>query len=441
MPGTTRRTLLLCALVAGTVTCHAELPAFPGAEGFGANTPGGRGGQVCIVTTLEDYLPGREDAIPGSLRAAVETKGPRIIVFAVAGLIPLKAGLTISEPYLTLAGQSAPGAGVCLANYACVVNDTHDVVIRYLRCRPGDVAGKEHDALSVSGSHDVILDHCSASWGTDETLSVSGAGQDNITVQWCFITESLNKSVHEKGAHGYGTLLRTDGHVTFHHNLYAHHWTRCPRPGTYGEEPGLLLDFRNNLIYNWGGTAGYSAEDPVRMNYIGNYLRPGPSSKDRKHAFSVGGVKTLIYPADNVVEGVPAADQWELFNEAKPVNRAAKPFPVAPVHTDPAGALVDLVLADAGASLPQRDAVDKRIVSEVRAGGGRIIDSQQEVGAWPAYPLAEAPADRDKDGMPDAWEESHALDPDNPTDAAGDADGDGYTNIEEFLNATSPAAS
>ena len=273
-----RRTTIfsLSALVAVTVGGAAAgftLPAFPGAEGFGSTTPGGRGGKVLIVSTLKDYAPG-ERPIVGSLRAAIDAKGPRTIVFRVSGTIELKAGLRITEPYVTIAGQTAPGDGVCLKKYNLGVRDTHDVVIRYLKIRPGDVSGKELDGLYVYRSQNVVIDHCSVSWSVDETLSVTGEGCTNVCVQWCFITESLNKSVHGKGSHGYGSLIRTDGDITYHHNLYAHHKTRCPRPGTYGDPRGILLDFRNNVIYHWMSPAGYTAKDKAAINYIGNFLKP-----------------------------------------------------------------------------------------------------------------------------------------------------------------------
>jgi len=432
--------LLLVTVVglAGEPWAQENVPAFPGAQGFGAFTPGGRGGQATFVTDIRDYAPGKEERIPGTLRAACDKEGPRIVVFRMSGIIELKDTLAITKPFITIAGQSAPGDGVCLKNFACVVQ-THDVVIRYLRCRPGDHMGIELDALSVSGSRNVILDHCSASWGNDETLSVSGAGQTAITVQWCLITESLNESHHRKGAHGYGTLLRTDGNVTFHHNLYAHHRTRCPRPGTYGDEPGLLLDFRNNVIYNWVSPAGYSAEDPVRMNYIGNYLKPGPSTTDPEHAFSIGGTATKMFVSGNVVEGVTADDDnWGLIRNAEEIHKAPEPFPVAVVATDTAQAAFRRVLAEAGATLPVRDAVDTRIVQHIEESSGAIINSQADVGGWPIYRSADAAPDRDADGMPDDWETKHGFDPSSAGDAGLDPDGDVYTNIEEFLNGTDP---
>jgi len=418
-----------------------KIPAFPGAEGFGAYSLGGRGGKVMLVTTLADYIPRKEEPILGSFRAACEARGPRIVVFRVAGVIELKAGIVIRNPYLTIAGQSAPGGGVCLKNRAVFIKDTHDVVIRYLRVRPGDEAGVELDALSTAtNSKNVILDHCSVSWANDEVLSVSGPGQDNITVQWCLIAESMNQSHHRKGAHGYGSLIRTDGNVTFHHNLYAHHSTRCPRPGTYGDRQSLLLDFRNNVIYNWVAPAGYSSRDPVRMNYIGNYLRPGPSTKQRKYGFKVGGEATKIFASGNVQEGTVCGpgQEWVVIGRARDVNKMAKPFDVASVQTHSAREAYRKVLANVGATLPVRDAVDVRIIGHVKRGKGGVINSQRDVGGWPRYGGTEPPADQDEDGMPTEWERKHGFDPGDPTDASKDGDGDGYTNVEEFLNGTEP---
>ncbi len=431
---------VLCAILSTPVMPGEKVPAFPGAEGFGAHAVGGRGGKVLFVTTLEDYVPGKERPIAGSLRAACDARGPRIVVFRIAGTIVLRTSLGIKEPYLTLAGQSAPGGGVCLRNHGVSVA-AHDVVIRHLRFRPGDVVGRQQasngkpwstDALSMgSGARNVIFDHCSTSWANDEVLSVSGAGITDVTVQWCIISESLNQSTHVKGAHGYGTLLRTNGRVTFHHNIYAHHRSRCPRPGTYGEGC-LLLDFRNNLIYN--GT-GYSAVDPVRMNYVGNYIK-----RPRGRAFSIGGDATHMYVDGNfLLDGGDAnRDNWKLIANAKEAHKMAKPFPVAPVTTDPAGKAYQRMLASCGASLPTRDATDVRIVKDIRTRKGNLINSQTEVGGWPALAPARPPRDSDQDGMPDDWEKAHHFDPGDAADAAGDPDEDGYTNIEEWLNGTEP---
>lgn len=413
--------------------------AFPGAEGFGAFAKGGRGGAVLAVTNLDDYLPGKEEPIPGSLRAAVDAKGARTVVFRVGGLIMLKAPLRITEPYLTIAGQTAPGDGICLGGFSVNINNTHDIIIRYLRVRPGDASGKELDSLSVFRSRDVIVDHCSVSWGNDEVLSVTGEGCGNVTIQWCLITESLNESVHQKGSHGYGSLIRTDGDITFHHNLYAHHRSRCPRPGTYGDPRGILLDFRNNVIYDWMATAGYSAEDKATLNYVGNYLRPGPSTTDRQYAFKIGGKATTMFVADNHLEGRDEIqDPWDLIGRAEPGHRAEEPFQVAPVKTDSAAEAFSNVLEHAGAILPTRDTVDQRVIEQVKSHQGRIIDSQEDVGGWPELQPGTAPTDTDGDGMPDDWERQHGFDPQDASDATGDLDGDGYTNLEEYLNSTNP---
>lgn len=414
------------------------LPAFPGAEGFGAHTPGGRGGRVLFVDNLQD-------SGPGSLRAACDAKGPRIVLFRVSGVVDLQSPLRIREPFLTIAGQTAPGAGVCLKRHACVVA-THDVVVRFLRFRPGDEAQREMDALSVSGRN-VVVDHCSASWSIDETLSVTNS--DRVTVQWCFITESLNDSFHKKGPHGYGSLITgPEGGVAFHHNLYAHHNSRNPRPGGKDEREGLVVDFRNNVVYNWGSRAGYSGETAVRVNYVGNFLRPGPSSRNvEEHcAFLVGGTATRMYLSGNVFEGFapPDADDARLlrlsrsfaFPDGYTVRDACAPTPFeAPrVSTDEARAAFERVLARAGAILPRRDAADARIVRDVRERTGRIVDSHSEVGGWPEYPSEPPPKDADEDGMPDGWEIAHGLDPLSAADAQLDRNGDGYTNIEEYVN-------
>lgn len=414
----------------------AEAPtvaAFPGAEGFGRFTQGGRGGRVLVVTTIDDYGR-REQPIPGSLRAACLASGPRTIVFAVSGTIRLKDHLRITEPFVTIAGQTAPGDGICLADYDLAIRDTHDVIVQHLRIRPGDASGDELDALSVYQSQNVLIDHCSVSWSSDEALSVTGAGTTNVTVQWCFITESLNRSVHAKGEHGYGSLIRTDGDVTYHHNLYAHHKTRCPRPGTYGSDRGGYLEFTNNVIYNWVSPAGYSSEDRATIDYVGNYLRRGPSTKDKGRIFSVGGAATTMYVAGNVLDGDDAGrqDNWRLIDHAEVGKRSDRPLTGGTVAAEDAQAALERVLAGAGATAPRRDAVDERIVRDVRGGGGGVINSPDEVGGWPELKSAPAPTDSDSDGLPDAWERAHGLNPQDPLDGSRVGD-DGYTPLERYL--------
>ena len=427
---------LTCVLVVSvpvvTLGGDATDLAFPGAEGAGAVTPGGRGGQVLFVTTLEDR-PG-QTPLAGSLRAAIEADGPRIVLFRVSGVIELKQGLAVRNPHLTLAGQSAPGDGICLKNFGLSIRDTHDVVIRHLRVRPGDLAGKEQDAISVIGSHRVIIDHCSVSWSTDEALSVTGPNCADITVQWCLIAEGLNSSVHAKGEHGYGSLIRTDGQVSFHHNLYAHFKTRCPRPGTYGETTGQL-DFRNNVIYDWIDPPGYSAADPTRMNYIGNYLRPGPSTTDSRTAFDVGGKATALYVEDNIMEGRPVDSPWKLIRKSELAQRLNDPLDFPKVETQSAEIALKRILAHAGATAPRRDAVDRRLIDDVHQKSGRVINSQADVGGWPDFQAAMPPADRDQDGLPDLWETSHGLNPEDATDAAKDKNGNGLPDLEDYLNA------
>ena len=427
---------LLGVVLSAATAGGAPLPAFPGAQGFGASTPGGRGGKVLFVTNLRDYDPDKESPVRGSLRAACETEGARTVLFRVSGTIPLKATLLITEPYLTLAGQTAPGDGICLKNYGTYLKDTHDVIIRYMRFRPGDEVGRrlakegkswEADAVEGIGCSNVILDHCSTSWGNDEVLSFTYL--TDITVQWCFITESLNRSTHPKGPHGLGSLVCCwrVGRATQHHNLWAYHTDRCPNPGTDPdcEGSGLLYDFRNNVIFM--GNRGYSwpRHDKIRMNYVGNFILSG-------YVFSATpGMR--MYLSANLHNRKNTG--WDMIRGK--FTKMSKPFAVPPVETDSAAKAFQRVLAEAGATLPARDAVDSRIVASIRAGEGAIIDTQEQVGGWPELKTLPAPADVDDDGMPDEWEKKHRLRP-TTADHNGDVDGDGYTNLEEYLNQTDP---
>jgi hypothetical protein len=413
---------------------RAAVRAFRGAEGYGAWARGGRGGDVFRVTSLAD-------AGPGSLREGIETAdGPRTIVFAVGGTIDLERDLSVRRPFLTIAGQTAPGDGITLRGRSLVIQGTHDVVVRYLRCRPGDVHGSDFqgDSLTVTRCRDVIVDHVSASWSVDETLSVTHS--TDVTVQWCLISESLHDSVHDKGPHGMGSLmaLTYEGRMTWHHDLWAFHNNRLPRPGSLAEadfpdQPGLLLDLRLNVIHDWGGRhAGYTngSSDVVRMNYVGNTLT---DPQGRAVAFHAGSRDTRIHQRDNRVNGEDPG--WGAFS-GRPT-REAEPFAVAPEwavrEEDPVQA-AERVLAGAGASLV-RDACDRRVVEAVRAGEGGIIDSQDEVGGWPDLEPGQAPADGDGDGMPDSWERGQGFDPADPADRNADHDGDGWTNLEEYLDA------
>jgi len=305
-----KKTAVIGLVLFFALTAVAKQPAFPGAEGPGKWTMGGRGGAVYEVTTLADYNPGYPDyeaPIAGSLRAAVEASGARTVVFSISGTIHLKYKLKINNPYITIAGQTAPGDGICIARYPVVVRTDH-VIIRYIRSRLGDNAAEEgdlqydgpegdggYDSLVILRGHNVIIDHCSASWSIDETLSCGVAAYwvapadhpGAVTVQWCIISESLNCSVHNSpSCHAYATLVKMGygNEVTYHHNLYAHHADRNPYPGNYNppanDPAGLIFNFCNNVVYDWGATcAGYNNQaawpyDSVtKMNFIGNYYK------------------------------------------------------------------------------------------------------------------------------------------------------------------------
>jgi pectate lyase len=410
------------------------LPAFPGAEGFGATTPGGRGGKVLFVTTLED-------GGPGSFRAACEADGPRLVVFRVSGTIALKRPLTVTKPFLTIAGQTAPGDGICLRGYTFGIA-THDVVVRYLRSRLGDETGQEADCIDLlHGAHDCVLDHCSATWSIDECLSTSGINQ-NCTIQWCLIGESLRQSKHAKGAHGYGSLARANGPISWHHNLWIHNDARNPRLGdNYGRGPTFpTFDVRNNVIYGYGGTASGLTQGNLKVNYVGNYLRAAPDSKAPKPITTGPNSDMVFFIRDNIWEGHDAetADNTKFFTayelEGKPVLRTtAEPFRAPKVTTVSAKDALELVLAGVGASRPRRDAVDARLVEHARTRTGRMINSQSEVGGWPELKSTPPPADSDDDGLPDDFETKHGLNPKDASDAVQLAPSR-YTWIEEYVN-------
>jgi pectate lyase len=419
---------------------HAtEMLAFPGAEGAGRFATGGRGGAVLRVTTLED-------AGPGSLRAAVEAKGPRTVVFDVAGTIQLKTPLKISNGQITLAGQTAPGGGVTLRDQTLIVS-ADDVVIRFIRSRLGAASKVEGDAIWISGGRRIILDHVSASWSVDETLSASarydkpGQGFYDLTVQWSIIAESLAHSIHVQGDHGYGSLIRggNGSRISFHHNLWANHMARMPRPGNYegpDQDPvGAFFDFRSNAFYNWGhDRAGYNADTATlsAYNFVDNAYVPGPNS-EKRFAFKESDMLAKAYFAGNSMDGVVPADPWSLvaFSIPEPVGyRLAAPVDVAPVTPEAADKAYEQVLADAGASV-WRDPVDKRILDGVKTRTGKVINTQEDVGGWPVLPAGKAAVDTDGDGMPDVWEKAHGFDPKRADGAT--VGKDGWTNLEHYL--------
>ncbi len=417
------RILVAWALLALSSASFA-LPAFPGAEGFGSDTPGGRGGTVHEVTTLAD-------AGPGSLREAIMAEGPRIVVFRVGGTILLQRPLPIRNPNLTIAGQTAPGDGITLRNGSNQRTPLYvaadDVVIRHLRIRPGP--GHAPDGISIGSGDGIVIDHCSISWAVDENLAAAGVAR-NVTVQWSITSEALHDSTHKKGPHSMGDLIATGGDVTLHHNLYAHNDERNPRIGGSGK----TVDFVNNVIYNFGFIAGrLSAQGPIGMNYVGNVVRPGPNSNREAHAFMMAEPYPVTLYADRNV--LPPKG---LIAKGSRVIVVDERYPAPPVTTSSPRDAYEAVLRSAGATLPRRDAIDARVIQSVRDGDGRVIDHPDEVGGWIDAQGGPAPADSDHDGMPDLWEARHGLDPADPADGPRDRDGDGYTNVEEFLNATDP---
>jgi len=434
------------------VTAAAQLPAFPGAEGFGACAKGGRGGDVYHVISLADNGN-------GSLRFGIETAdGPRTIVFDISGTIELASGLDISTSFLTLAGQSAPVPGILIQNYGLAVNADH-VILRHLRIRPGDAyigprekGGFTEDALTLSGRH-IIADHISTSWAVDEDLSC-GAIWDSVTIQYCLIAEALHITHYYHGAyapdhrgHSMGSLIKArgfDAHASLHHNIWAMNNNRNPAVGSYEDTEYVQVDVRSNVMYNCG-TFGYSsgASRRIDMNYIGNYIIAGPytSRRNRSRAFEANRPNNMfIYQSENKIDS--NVDQqldgidtgWTMIDGDYTVNK--KPFLMPPVNTLNADKTYTLLLASAGAYPWQRDSVDRRVIEEIIGQKGKIIDSQVEVGGYEKLSVIFRTTDwdTDQDGMPDWWEDKQGLSKRDPADRNSDTNQDGYTNLEEYLN-------
>lgn len=510
-----------------------SVAAFPGAEGFGRFATGGRGGKVYHVTTLAD------NEEPGSFRYACMQEGPRTVVFDVDGTIFLKSHLRVENPDITIAGQTAPGDGVCIADYPFLIQ-ADNVIVRFMRFRLGDrqMAHHEGDGLGGSGHRNIMVDHCSVSWSIDECISVYG--MTDCTVQWCIGSHSLNNSGHQKGPHGYGGNWGGSG-ASYHHNLLANHKSRTPRlgpsPHTQTDE---RMDLRNNVIYNYGSNGCYGGEG-MTVNIVNNYFKPGKTSNMMPERIAGPGIRTVNYclntrglarkynelfgteiaPSD--IKGLRAGSRKDGFDQVsiagrvydlnmadntitvdgktlevgwngwKPmlhrwgrfyvhgnvnheiaavnsdnwrmgvleqINRAAcdnywddeisreiklaKPMNYEMTTTHSADKAYQLVLDYAGASL-KRDAYDAAVVEDVRNGGASfgtdgIIDSQEQViyadgtKGWPALKSGKAQRDSDGDGIPDAWEKTHGLNPRNAADGAAIAAASGYTNLEVYMN-------
>ncbi|MCU0365775.1 MAG: pectate lyase [Bacteroidales bacterium] len=440
---------LAFALLFIATALQAQLPAFPGAEGFGRYTSGGRGGDVYIVTNLQDSVTKPPE---GSLRWALNKSGPRTIVFAVSGTIELKRGLDITKGDVTIAGQTAPGDGICIRNHTVSV-EADNVIIRYIRFRCGISAGAgdPSDAITGIGNRNIIIDHCSMSWSVDEAASFYD--NENFTMQWCIVSESLYDAGHPKGEHGYGGIWGGAG-ASFHHNLLASHTSRNPRfcgaryhPETRETE---IVDFRNNVIFNWGFNSSYGGE-MGQQNMINNYYKSGPATRKQVRHRIVEPSDSLgkWYISGNHVEGSRevTADNWNGgvqgdFALSADI-RSELPFPFSPVNTDKAKRAYKLVMKNSGAILPKRDSYDERIIGEVISGecpygdsygaGTGIIDSQESVGGWPELMTYNVLPDIDRDGMADSWERKKGLDPANPDDR-NKTGRSGYTMLEEYIN-------
>lgn len=437
--------------------------AFPTAEGYGKYAIGGRGGIVYEVTNLNDNGE-------GSLRAAVEAFGPRTVVFKLSGNIELKSPLRIKSPYITIAGQTAPGDGICIKNHSLIIEADH-VIIRYFRVRFGDVSGEDADAVSSRYTKHIILDHVSASWSVDETMSIYHC--DSITVQWCIISESMFNSNHTKGKHGFGGIWGSN-YGTYHHNLIAHHASRNPRMASGSG----YTDYRNNVIYNWGYNSCYGGENQQsgnpkfnfsKFNIVANYYKPGPATEAGEISYRIASPsmrKEKVdfgkwYIANNVIEGsdMVTADNWnggvqpQGGNSNLQLIKLEEPWQSVPINQQSAKEAYHAVLEKSGAILPKRDPIDIRIINETKGGYATyegssykldksmvdktkksgIIDSQKDVGGWPKLESTLPPKDNDHDGIPDFWEISNGINPNNAEDR-NIVDSDGYTMSEKYLN-------
>jgi hypothetical protein len=457
----------------------ATIPVFPGAEGGGAFTPGGRGGKVVVVTSLAD-------AGPGTLREACETGGARIVVFNVAGIIRLSTPIHLRAPYITIAGQTAPGDGVCITGSSFLI-DTHDVVLRHIRFRRGaqDVAFRD-DAVGGNPVGNIMIDHVSASWGLDENMSIyrhvyerdsiTHKGEKlptvNVTIQNSIFSEAMDTYNH-----AFGSTI--GGHNSlFARNLWA---SNISRNCSVGMDGGF--NFVNNVVYNWWNRSVDGGDNKSFFNIINNYFKPGPitpldkpisyrllkpeAGRDKSHPVSFG----KAFVSGNIVEGnakvtnnnwdggVQLAEEFKLEDYVKDI-RVDKAFemPMSSANIMSTKNVYNFVLKNAGANFPKRDAVDTRVVKTVVTGKAiyvgdaplfipkyvkrrlpvdsykqGIITDIRQVGGLPEY-KGQPVIDTDMDGMPDAWEKASGLNPNDPTDAVKDCNGDGYTNIEKYIN-------
>ena len=462
---------------------QADIPAFPGAEGGGMYTTGGRGGKVFVITSLAD-------SGPGTLREACDAGGARIVVFNVAGIIQLERPINIDAPYITIAGQTAPGDGVCIAGESFLIN-THDVIIRHIRFRRGDTwVGRRDDAIGGNPVGNIIVDHVSASWGLDENMTLyrhmfcDSPGNPkapthkyslvNITIQNSIFSEALDTY-----GHAFGSTLGGQN-CLFTRNLWANNTGRNPSVGMNG-----TFNFANNVVYNWYHRTMDGGDFSSRYNLVNNYYKPGPVTPTDQPVghrlikpesrYRIEGTKIYgkVWVEGNIMEGYPeiTRDNWKGIQienmddagEYLPQIRAEKRYKMPYINLMKTEEAYDYVLEHAGANLPKRDPVDTRIIKQVRSNkvdlnDYTVIDSLyqfehrrlgpdsykkgiitdvRQVGGYPEY-KGEPRKDSDMDGMPDSWEKKYGLNPKNAADANGDLSGDGYTNIEKYINGIDP---
>lgn len=472
----------------------AEIPAFPGAEGGGMYTPGGRGGKVLTVTNLDD-------SGPGSFRWACEQGGARIVVFNVAGIIRLKSPISVKAPYITIAGQTAPGDGVCIAGETFQI-DTHDVIVRHMRFRRGQtVVTKRDDSFGGNPIGNIMIDHCSCQWGLDENISFYRHMYQphkeeerrklptvNVTIQ-----NTISAKALDTWNHAFGSTIGGEN-CAFMRNLWASNAGRNPSIGWGG-----VFNFVNNVIYNWWYRTADGGDHMTMFNMINNYYKPGPVTDLKSpvghrilktEAGRQKGTKDMygrVYANGNIVEGNEkvTADNWaggiqietmDGCGDYEPLVRSNKPFEMPYVKIMSARESYDFVLDNAGATIPCRDIIDQRVIDEVRTGQAfyvkdvpedahgdmwglheksqgkdgyfkyrrlpkdsykqGIITDPRQMGGYPEY-HGTPYKDSDMDGMPDEWETANGLNPNDASDANGDCNGDGYTNIEKYINGIS----
>ena len=476
---------------------QAKIPAFPGAEGGGMYTFGGRGGKVLTVTNLNDDGP-------GSFRWACEQGGARIVVFNVSGNIVLKTPIIVRAPYITIAGQTAPGEGVQISGESFQV-DTHDVIVRHMRFRRGNThVWYREDSFGGNPVGNIMIDHCSCEWGLDENISFyrhmfdlhDGKPKRKVPTVNVTIQNTISAKALDTWNHAFGSTIGGEN-SSFMRNLWADNTGRNPSIGWGG-----VFNFVNNIIYNWVHRTADGGEYSTMSNFINNYYKPGPLTPEGPISYRI--VKSesrsnklfdypqygRIYAAGNIVEGNERVtkDNWDggiqiadkdlpngIPGDVKALMHSDEPFAMPHLTIIPSDQTFDKVLSNVGATLPCRDIVDQRIVEEVRTGQAYyvkklpkknpygdmwglsdkskneegffkyrrldndsykhgIITSIEQMGGFPKYKKYTAWKDSDGDGMPDEWEIANGLNPNDPSDANLDCNGDGYTNIEKYIN-------